>query len=669
MNKIKNWLKIVPEIGQGETGIDPVEQQQQEGVGDQRVYMTQVVDNKNSTSDSSGIFSDQPREYCKEIFDTSQESSFVNSTPNSYYPPNVFVLNNSITNNNISFDSFEFKTAININTITENSSKVNSNYSNSNNNASDNNSNTDMLSSDSSDDTSVTELVDNEIQSSSDDDDQSHLSEQPEKVFCEQIEIKGYKLINKIGTGAFSSVFRAIPTRDNIPIFRSYKEVAVKCIRKNDLMVLEDAEKNNHRHHHHHHHHHNNNSDESSEKTSSRQQVLKEVTIQKMVSQCPNIVRYLDFQESKSYYFIIQEVMHGGEIFGEIVRLTYFSEDLCRHVITQLALAIKYLHSQGIVHRDIKPENLLFEPIDYLPLTPNEFKDKLRKSDDPTTKKDEGKFKIGIGGGGIGLVKLADFGLSKQIYSTNTKTPCGTVGYTAPEVVKDERYSMKVDMWGIGCVLYTMLCGFPPFYDERIDILTEKIARGEFTFLEPWWDEISNGAKNCVKKLLEVDPNKRYDVDDFLNDPWLKNYDCLKDERKNNNLDIIKTVSNMSSSTEHKKKKRYYNNNTSTTPNNNNNMINKDSTLLYSPAAVAMRDAFDISNAVQRQEEEKNNQQQQFNNVLEGIIEEEDDSNHNSNNNINNNGNGTVLNEKMFQLSLDTSTIVKRRKCKNIANA
>lgn len=70
-------------------------------------------------------------------------------------------------------------------------------------------------------------------------------------------------------------------------------------------------------------------------------------------------------------------------------------------------------------------------------------------------------------------------------------TPCGTVGYTAPEIVKDERYTTSVDMWALGCVLYTLLCGFPPFYDESINVLTEKVAKGYYTFLSPWWDDIS----------------------------------------------------------------------------------------------------------------------------------------------------------------------------------
>ena len=130
-----------------------------------------------------------------------------------------------------------------------------------------------------------------------------------------------------------------------------------------------------------------------------------------------------------------------------------------------------------------------------------------------------------MGGGGIGKIKIADFGLSKVIWDSQTMTPCGTVGYTAPEIVKDERYSKSVDMWALGCVLYTLLCGFPPFYDESIQVLTEKVARGQYTFLSPWWDDISKPAQDLVSHLLTVDPDKRYSIQQFLNHPWIKQSD------------------------------------------------------------------------------------------------------------------------------------------------
>lgn len=144
------------------------------------------------------------------------------------------------------------------------------------------------------------------------------------------------------------------------------------------------------------------------------------------------------------------------------------------------------------------------------------------KKPEDEDKEDEGEFVKGVGAGGIGLIKIADFGLSKVIWDSQTMTPCGTVGYTAPEIVKDERYSKSVDMWALGCVLYTLLCGFPPFYDESIQTLTEKVARGQYTFLSPWWDDISKPAQDLVSHLLTVDPDKRYDIKQFLNHPWIR---------------------------------------------------------------------------------------------------------------------------------------------------
>ena len=251
----------------------------------------------------------------------------------------------------------------------------------------------------------------------------------------------------------------------------------------------------------------------------------------------PSIVQLLDFSESRQYYYIVLELCPGGELFHQIVRLTYFSEELSRHVIVQVAEALEYLHeTAGVVHRylastpalrrqeiadhslsDIKPENLLFYPCPFIPT-----KNPKPKGPEDEDKADEGEFVTGIGAGGIGKIKIADFGLSKIIWDSQTMTPCGTVGYTAPEIVKDERYSKSVDMWALGCVLYTLLCGFPPFYDESIQVLTEKVARGQYTFLSPWWDDISKSAQDLVSHLLTVDPQKRYTIQQFLNHPWIR---------------------------------------------------------------------------------------------------------------------------------------------------
>ncbi|RLV93007.1 Serine/threonine-protein kinase [Spathaspora sp. JA1] len=371
-----------------------------------------------------------------------------------------------------------------------------------------------------------------------------------------------YQILNHIGEGAFSVVYKA----RNI---NTGKLVAIKVLRK---FQMDAAQKS---------------------------AVLKEVTILRQLHH-PNIVEFIEFIDSPIYYYIVQELAPGGEIFASVVKHTYLSEDLSRWVITQVAHGIRYLHEEvGIVHRDIKPENLLFYPIDVIPHSrPWE---KLRKSDDPNTKRDEGVFTPGVGGGGIGRVKLADFGLSKQIWEHNTKTPCGTVGYTAPEIVRDERYSREVDMWAIGCVLYTLLCGFPPFYDERIEVLTEKVARGQYTFLQPWWDEISYEAKRCVSRLLTVDPKKRYTIDEFLNDPWIKAAPKPQQRQQppmRTGGGLIPAPVPVKPTTEevHQIASPSIIHPIHAAPNPNQD--------LYSPAAVAFRDAFDISAAVHRMEEE-----------------------------------------------------------------
>ncbi|ODV60050.1 Pkinase-domain-containing protein [Ascoidea rubescens DSM 1968] len=431
-----------------------------------------------------------------------------------------------------------------------------------------------------------------------------------------------YNIIEQIGDGAFSVVFKAIdlaslnssniePSTNNNP--NDYKNklhdnnfVAIKIINKSQL------------------------------NSNQKSLILKEVSILKKLNH-KNIVKFRNFLQDVNYFYIIQELCHGGEIFNQIVNLTYLSEDLSRHVILQIAEALNYLHNEiGIVHRDIKPENLLFNLIPY---TRSECQH-LRKSDDPKVKKDEGLFKYGYGGGTIGIVKLADFGLSKQIWELKTKTPCGTVGYVAPEIVKDEKYSKKVDLWALGCVLYTLLCGFPPFYDDKIDVLTVKISKGEFEFLSPWWDEISNGAKNCVKNLLSVNPKQRYDIKQFFSDPWIEEY--LLKLPKDSNGNLIYAV----------------------------DLDGEYSTRYYSPSAMLLRDAFEISAALNRMNEEKANNRERDQIIEEDEDEEDEDiyGNDNGTNHIHNKkisfNNINKNNEPTFDLKIETSTLLERRRKK-----
>lgn len=247
---------------------------------------------------------------------------------------------------------------------------------------------------------------------------------------------------------------------------------------------------------------------------------------------------------------------------------------------------------------DIKPENILFEPIPFV--TAKNPKPKQPGDED---KVDEGEFIIGQGAGGIGRIKIADFGLSKIVWDNQTMTPCGTVGYTAPEIVKDERYSKSVDMWALGCVLYTLLCGFPPFYDESIEVLTEKVAKGSFTFLSPWWDDISKSAQDLIAHLLEVDPEKRYTITEFLAHPWIQASGPTPQEEKKKPDAMLRAFD---ASKFEEPGKRYD---------------------FRSPGAVNLREVFDVGYAVHRQEEDKRRQNVKGGpgRALGGLNEEDED--------------------------------------------
>ena len=238
------------------------------------------------------------------------------------------------------------------------------------------------------------------------------------------------------------------------------------------------------------------------------------------------------------------------------------------------------------LYSDIKPENLLFYPVPFIPTT-----NPRPKQPDDEDKADEGEFIYGVGSGGIGQIKIADFGLSKVVWDSQTMTPCGTVGYTAPEIVKDERYSKSVDMWALGCVLYTLLCGFPPFYDESIQVLTEKVARGQYTFLSPWWDDISKSAQDLVSHLLTVNPDRRYTIDEFLAHPWIRNVS----EPTYAAADAPPLATPLAV-----RQKEFpqdpYGLVTPGTPGRRNDF--------RSPGAVNLREVFDVGYAVHRQEEE-----------------------------------------------------------------
>ncbi|XP_063052620.1 calcium/calmodulin-dependent protein kinase 1Db isoform X2 [Engraulis encrasicolus] len=199
-----------------------------------------------------------------------------------------------------------------------------------------------------------------------------------------------------------------------------------------------------------------------------------------------NIVALEDIYESSHHLYLIMQLVSGGELFDRIVERGFYTEQDASTLIKQVLDAVNYLHDMGIVHRDLKPENLLYF------------------SDD-----DESK------------IMISDFGLSKIESSDVMSTACGTPGYVAPEVLAQKPYGKAVDCWSIGVIAYILLCGYPPFYDENDSKLFEQILKAEYEFDAPYWDDISDSAKDFIGNLMQKDPEKRFTCEEALVHPWI----------------------------------------------------------------------------------------------------------------------------------------------------
>lgn len=200
----------------------------------------------------------------------------------------------------------------------------------------------------------------------------------------------------------------------------------------------------------------------------------------------PNIVQLFETYEDKSKVYLIMELVTGGELFDRIVEKGSYTEKDASYLIRQVLEAVDYMHEQGVVHRDLKPENLLY----YNPAEDSK-------------------------------IMISDFGLSKMEDSGFMATACGTPGYVAPEVLAQKPYGKAVDVWSIGVISYILLCGYPPFYDENDANLFAQILKGEFEFDSPYWDEISESAKDFIRNLMCVNVEKRFTCKQALAHPWI----------------------------------------------------------------------------------------------------------------------------------------------------
>uniref|UniRef100_A0A8K9V011 non-specific serine/threonine protein kinase n=1 Tax=Oncorhynchus mykiss TaxID=8022 RepID=A0A8K9V011_ONCMY len=206
----------------------------------------------------------------------------------------------------------------------------------------------------------------------------------------------------------------------------------------------------------------------------------------------PCLIKTEDFFQTDDSYYIVLELMEGGELFDRVKSKNQIEESIAKLYFYQMLKAVEYLHNNGIIHRDLKPENVL-----------------LSSQDD------------------VCVIKITDFNQSKILEeSALMRTLCGTPTYLAPEVFTDAvtvGYSRAVDAWSLGVVLFVCLAGYPPFHPNAQTGLSvrDQITQGIYTFIPSKWDGISDDAKDVVKRLLVVDPNARLTIEEALHHPWL----------------------------------------------------------------------------------------------------------------------------------------------------
>ncbi|KAK1175010.1 calcium/calmodulin-dependent protein kinase type II subunit delta [Acipenser oxyrinchus oxyrinchus] len=202
----------------------------------------------------------------------------------------------------------------------------------------------------------------------------------------------------------------------------------------------------------------------------------------------PNIDLWPWWEMYVTKIFVIYCRVTGGELFEDIVAREYYSEADASHCIQQILESVNHCHQNGIVHRDLKPENLLLAS-------------KLKGA----------------------AVKLADFGLAIEVQGDQQAWFgfAGTPGYLSPEVLRKDPYGKPVDMWACGVILYILLVGYPPFWDEDQHRLYQQIKAGAYDFPSPEWDTVTPEAKDLINKMLTINPAKRITATEALKHPWI----------------------------------------------------------------------------------------------------------------------------------------------------
>jgi len=230
--------------------------------------------------------------------------------------------------------------------------------------------------------------------------------------------------------------------------------------------------------------------------------IQEEVEILLRYGHHPNICTLRDVYEDYKYKYLVMELTTGGELLDKIWEQKYLSERETAHIVEVLAKTVEYLHQQGVVHRDLQPSNILFSDSSRRPET----------------------------------LRVVDFGFAKQMRAENglLMTPCYTQNFVAPEVLKRQGYDAAVDIWSLGVLMYTMLCGKTPFAsgpDDTPSQILKNIGDGPVDMSSSAWTDVTDLAKDLLSKMLHIDPHQRLTAKQVLEHEWVKNKSTIPEHK------------------------------------------------------------------------------------------------------------------------------------------
>jgi len=239
--------------------------------------------------------------------------------------------------------------------------------------------------------------------------------------------------------------------------------------------------------------------------------ILTEVAIMANIKH-QNIVKLIDFFEENGHYLIVLEYLEGGDLFHCIGRSKVYNENDARACSAVLLDAINYCHRNSIAHLDLKPQNLVLSS----------------KADDTQ-------------------IKLVDFGFSQRVFERNSLTRnFGTPSFVAPEIILQEPYDERADMWSIGVIIYVLLSGDLPFSASNLPQLYNNVLQGKVQFKGSSWKNVSQDAKKLILGLLDKNPNTRLTAKQALSSSWFKKCpEILKKIDLNDSLPKLSTFNAM----------------------------------------------------------------------------------------------------------------------------